>query len=162
MCKCLQERRRGTGVDGEYDFILQLLGELGLCVGLGLAAVAMVLSLHSFVLFRGQKTSFLYAIPNAELEDFRITVILSACGLGLSVLHMLHVQTRTTDVALVDWERPQQVCCTAQACTATVMSTVLLGPCGVPAAGKLASEAEAHEARIAHGCDDHGVPMTRL
>eukprot|EP00892_Ulva_mutabilis_P005141 jgi/Ulvmu1/299/UM001_0303.1 len=103
-----KERRRGSS-DGEYAFLLQLVGELGLCVGLGLAVVAMVLSLHSFVLFQGQKTSFLYAIPNSELEDFRLTVILSAFGLGLSVMHMLYVQTQTTDFALVDWERPQQV-----------------------------------------------------
>lgn len=70
----------------------------------------MVLSLHSFVVFQGQKASFLYAIPNDQLEDFRLTVILSAFGLGLAVLHMVYVQTQVTDVALVDWERPQQVC----------------------------------------------------
>lgn len=87
----------------------QLLGELGLCAGLGLGAVAMVLALHSFVVFQGQKTSFLYAIPNDSLSDFRITVVLSAFGLGLAVVHMVYVQTQVTDVALVDWERPQQV-----------------------------------------------------
>lgn len=97
--------------------MLQLLGELGLCVGLGLAAVAMVLALHSFVVFQGQKTSFLYAIPNDSLADFRITVVLSALGLGLAVLHMVYIQTQVTDVALVDWERPQQVCAIFPRCS---------------------------------------------
>jgi hypothetical protein len=85
------------------------LSNAACAAGLALTAVALVLSLHAFVLFKGQKDSFLYVIPNAALRDLRLTVILAAVFLGWSVLWTIYCQTRLTDLAMIDWERPQQV-----------------------------------------------------
>jgi hypothetical protein len=75
--------------------------------------VNLVLAIHSFVLFRGQAVAFLYVLGNNDIGDFQVTVITSTVLLGLSVLDMIYRQTRTTDVAMVDWERPHQVRVTA-------------------------------------------------
>jgi Meckelin (Transmembrane protein 67) len=90
--------------------VLCVLGNAARCTGLALTAVALVLSIHAFVLFKGQKDSFLYVIPNAALQDLRLAIILAAVFLGWSVLWTIYCQTRLTDVAMIDWERPQQVC----------------------------------------------------
>lgn len=105
----MQERKKGAGTDDDYSFLLCVLGYAAHSTGLALTAVSLVLSLHAFVLFKGQKDSFLYVIPNAALEDLRLTIILAAVFLGWSVLYTIYCQTRLTDVAMIDWERPQQV-----------------------------------------------------
>ena len=106
----MQERRRGLNA-GSDDFqsLFKAAGEAAYCIGLALAAVAFVLALHSFVVFRGQAASFLYVIGNNKLEDLRITIIVSAVLLSWAVVDMVYRQTMLTDIALVDWERPQQV-----------------------------------------------------
>jgi Meckelin (Transmembrane protein 67) len=85
------------------------INELALCEGIALTAVALVLSVHSFVLFKGQKASFMYVLPNDELEHFSATIIVGAAGLSWALLNMIFAQTRNLDIAIVDWERPQQV-----------------------------------------------------
>lgn len=107
----MQGRRRGFSTGEDVQPIFQAFGELCLCCGIALAAVALVLSIHSFVVFRGQATAFLYVLGNRELEEFHITVISAVVLLGWSVIYLIYRQTRMTDVAMVDWERPQQVCC---------------------------------------------------
>lgn len=109
MPASLQERKKGAGGDDDYSFLLRLLSVAAQAVGLALAAVALVLSIHAFVLFKGQKSSFMYIIPNADLGELRLTIILAAVFLGWSVLYTIYAQTRLTDIALIDWERPQQV-----------------------------------------------------
>lgn len=86
-----------------------MLGNAAHSTGLALIAVALVLALHAFVLFKGQQDSFLYVIPNAALGDLRLTIILAAVFLGWSVLYTIYCQTMHTDIAMIDWERPQQV-----------------------------------------------------
>jgi hypothetical protein len=86
-----------------------MLAETCYCVGLALAAVALVIAIHSFVLFKGQQSSFIYMLDNDALEPFRLTVILAAAALGWSVIYIIYEQTQATDIAFIDWERPQQV-----------------------------------------------------
>ena len=105
----LQERKKAAGSDDDYSFLLCVLGNSAHCTGVALTAVALVLSLHAFVLFKGQRDSFLYVVPNAALADLRLTIILAAVFLGWSVVYTIYCQTRLTDVAMIDWERPQQV-----------------------------------------------------
>jgi hypothetical protein len=105
----LQERRRNFNTGDDFTSILKAVGEATFCGGLALAAVALVLSLHSFVLFKAQAASFLYAIQNDDLERFRTTVICAAVLLGWAVVDVIYQQTQIADIAMVDWERPQQV-----------------------------------------------------
>lgn len=106
----MQERRRDFIAGDDRVSIVRALGEASFCCGIALAAVSLVLSIHSFVLFKGQTASFLYIIRNEDLERFRLTVISGAVLLGWSVLDMIYQQTQLVDVGMVDWERPQQVC----------------------------------------------------
>jgi Meckelin (Transmembrane protein 67) len=96
-------------VGGDSGSLARAISELALCEGVALTAVALVLSVHSFVLFKGQKASFMYVLPNDELEAFRTTIIVGVVGLTWALLNMIYAQTQTLDIAMVDWERPQQV-----------------------------------------------------
>ena len=106
----VQQRRAGFTESEEFASLINFLGDLAYCAGLGLAAAALVLAAHSFVVFKGQAATFLYTISNEDLGRLRATIIAAACVLGWAVCHMIYRQTFTTDIALVDWERPQQVC----------------------------------------------------
>lgn len=97
------------GGDGDTGAAVRLIGDLAFCCGTAAAAVALVLAVHSFVLFRGQSASFLYLLPNSALERFRETALAAALLLGYSVLDLVYRQTHEADVALVDWELPEPV-----------------------------------------------------
>jgi hypothetical protein len=106
---CVQERKKGAGRDDDYSFLLRLVSRTAHFVGFALAAVALVLSIHAFVLFKGQKSAFMFVLPNSALRELRLTIVLAAALLGWSVLYTIYAQTRLTDIALIDWERPRQV-----------------------------------------------------
>jgi Meckelin (Transmembrane protein 67) len=105
----MQERKRHFSSSGDFTSLFHAIGEGACCCGIALAAVALVLALHSFVVFKGQAASFLFVIRNEDLSKLRVTIITAAVLLAWAVADMVYRQTMATDIAMIDWERPQQV-----------------------------------------------------
>ena len=104
----MQERNRNMDT-ADFSSLFKAIGEGAYCCGLALAAVAIVLSWHSLVTFKQQAATFMFVLANEELKRLRATAIVATALLGWSVLDMVYRQAVLTDVAMIDWEKPQRV-----------------------------------------------------
>lgn len=119
MTCALQERRRNFQTGEDFASMLRGIAEAAYCGGLALAAVTLVLALQSFFVFQWQVAAFTFVPPNEQLQRLRATAISATAMLAYAVLDMLHRQAVQTDIALIDWERPQQVRSGSQTLCAT-------------------------------------------
>ncbi|EFJ50232.1 hypothetical protein VOLCADRAFT_116951, partial [Volvox carteri f. nagariensis] len=92
----------------DLDFLVYIGVSFADIGSFALAMVLLVVSLYYLILYKLQEEIYFLMLPDDQLENFKITVILAIVGQSLGLLWMLWQQMRT-DVFFIDWEKPRKI-----------------------------------------------------
>lgn len=92
----------------DLDFLLYA----GVCVcdygSFALALVLLTVTLYYLTLYKLQEEAFFLMLPDWQLYNFRVTVILAIVGQCVGIVYTIFMQIRT-DVFFIDWEKSRKV-----------------------------------------------------
>ncbi|GIL75629.1 hypothetical protein Vretimale_15152 [Volvox reticuliferus] len=92
----------------DLDFLVYIAVSFADIGSFALAMVLLVVTLYYLILYKLQEEVYFLMLPDGDLENFKITVILAIVGQSLGLLWMLWRQLRT-DVFFIDWERARKI-----------------------------------------------------